>query len=48
MNSQVAEIQLFSRKKKLHKLVFADRKLRSYWIAEELKIPERSLFTILH
>ena len=34
--------------KKLHKLVLADRKLKSYEIAEELKISEGSVFTILH
>ena len=34
--------------RKLHKLVLADRKLKFYEIAEEMKIPEDSLFTILH
>ncbi len=34
--------------KKLHKLVLADRKLKLREIAEELKISEGSVFTILH
>ena len=34
--------------KKLHKLVLADRKLKLREIAEELKISEDSVFTILH
>ena len=34
--------------KKLHKLVLASRKLKLYEIAEELKISEGSVFTILH
>ena len=34
--------------KKLHKLVLADRKLKMHEIAEELKISEGSVFTILH
>ena len=33
---------------KLHKLVSADRKLKLHEIAEELKISEGSIFTILH
>ena len=34
--------------KKLHKLVLADRELKLREIAEELKISESSVFTILH
>ena len=34
--------------KKLHKLVLADHKLKLHEIAEELKISEGSVFTILH
>ena len=34
--------------KKLHKLVLADCKLKLRDIAEELKISEGSVFTILH
>ncbi len=34
--------------KKLHKLVLADHKLKLHEIAEQLKISEGSLFTILH
>ena len=34
--------------KKLHKLILADRKLKLHEIAEELKISEGSVFTILH
>ena len=34
--------------KKLHKLVLADCKLKLHEIAEELKISEGSVFTILH
>ena len=34
--------------KKLHKIVLADRKLKLYETAEELKISEGSVFTILH
>ena len=34
--------------KKLHKLIFADHKLKLHEIAEELKITEGSIFTILH
>ena len=34
--------------KKLHKFVSADRKLKLHEIAEELKISEGSVFTILH
>ena len=46
---QVAQIQQLSwKKKKLHKLALANSKLKSYEIAEELKISEGSEFTILH
>ena len=50
MNAQVAQIRQFSRKtqKKLHNLVLIDRKLKLYEIAEELKISEGSVITILH
>ena len=34
--------------KKLHKLILANRKLKFLEIAEELKITEGSVFTILH
>ena len=34
--------------KKLHKLILANRKLKLHEIAEELKISEGSVFTILH
>ena len=34
--------------KQLYKLVLADRKLKLHEIAEELKISEGSVFTILH
>ena len=34
--------------KNLHKLILADRKLKLRVIAEELKISEDSVFTILH
>ena len=34
--------------KKLHKIVLANRKLKFHEIAEELKISEGSVFTILH
>ena len=34
--------------KKFHKLVSADRKLKLWEIAEELKISEGSIFTIFH
>ena len=34
--------------KKLHKLVLADRKLKLCEIAEEFKVLEDSVFTILH
>ena len=34
--------------KKLHKLALADRKLKLCEIAEELKISEGSVFTVLH
>ena len=34
--------------KKLHKLVLADHKLKLHEIAEDLKISEGSIFTILH
>ena len=34
--------------KELHKLILADRKLKLHEIAEELKISEGSVFTILH
>ena len=34
--------------KKLHKLILADHKLKLHKIAEELKISEGSVFTILH
>ena len=34
--------------KKLHKQILADRKLKLREIAEELKISEGSVFTILH
>ena len=33
---------------KLHKLVLADHKLKLHEIAEDLKISEGSVFTILH
>ena len=34
--------------KEIHKMVLADRKLKSYKIADTLKISEGSVFTILH
>ncbi len=34
--------------KKIHKLVLADHKLKLHEIAEELKILDGSVFTILH
>ena len=51
LNSQVAQIRQLSwktQKKRLHKLVLADRKLKLHETAEELKISEGSVFTILH
>ena len=50
LNSQVTQILQLSQKtpKKLHKLILADRKLKLCEIAEELKISEGSVFTILH
>ena len=50
LNTQVTQIRQLSRKtpKKLHKLVLADRKLKMRMIAEEVKITEGSVFTILH
>ena len=51
LNAQVAQIWQLSRKtqqkKKLHKLVLVERKLKLSKIAEELKISEGSVFTIL-
>ena len=49
LNAQVAQIQQLSQKtpKKLHKLFLADCKLKLHEIAEELKISEGSVFTIL-
>ena len=35
-------------RKKLHKLILADCKLKLHEIAEELKISKGSVFTILH
>ena len=49
LNVQVAQIRQLSRKTpKLYKLVLADHKLKLHEIAEELKISEGSVFTILH
>ena len=50
LNAQVTQIRRLSQKtpKKLHKLVLADRKLKLREIAEELKISEGSVFTILN
>ena len=50
LNIRVAQIQKLSRKtpKNLHKLVLSDCKLKLHEIAEELKILEGSIFTILH
>ena len=49
LNAQVTSIQQLSQKipKTLHRLVLADRKLKLREIAEELKISEGSVFTIL-
>ena len=50
LNAQVTLIWHLSQKtpKKLHKLILANRKLKLREIAEELKISEGSVFTILH
>ena len=50
LNTQVAQIRQFSwkRPKKLYKLILATCKLKLCEIAEELKISEGSVFTILH
>ena len=50
LNSQVVQIQQLSQKtpKKLCKLVLVNHKLKLCEIAEELKILEGSVFTILH
>ena len=50
LNIQVAQIRQLFRKTllKLNKLVLADRKLKLHDIAEELKISEGSVLTILH
>ena len=50
LNAQVAQIRQLSRKtlKEFHKLVLADRKLKFWEIAEELKISEGCVFAILH
>ena len=50
LNIQVIQIRQLSRKtqKKLHKFVLANRKLKLREIAEELKISDGSVFTILH
>ena len=50
LNAQVTKIWQLSWKtlKKFPKLVLADRKLNLHGIAEELKISEGSVFTILH
>ena len=46
LNIQASQIrQLFQ---KLHKLILADRKLKLHEIAEEFKISEGTVFTILH
>ena len=47
LNAQVSQIHL-ENKKELHKLILVDRKLKLHEIAENLKISEGSLFTILH
>ena len=50
LNAQVTQIrQLFQKtRKKLHKIVLGDRKLKLCEIAEKLKISEGSGFTIFH
>ena len=49
LNAQVAQIRQLSQKTpKPHKLILADCKLKMHEIAEELKISECSVFTILH
>ena len=51
LNALVAQIQQLSRKtlkKKIHKFVLADRKLKLRDITEELEISEGSVCTILH
>ena len=50
LNAQFTQIWQLSWKntKKLHNLILADRKLKLCEIAEELKISEGSVFTILH
>ena len=50
LNAQITQIRQLFRKtqKKLHKLILVDRKLKLREIAEELKISEGSVFTILH
>ena len=51
LNALVTHIRHLSRKtrkKKLHRLVLADCKLKLHEIAEELKTSEDSVFTILY
>ena len=50
LNTQVTQIQQLSQKtpKKLHKLIFANCKLKLCEISEELRISEGSVFTIWH
>ena len=48
LNAQIAKIQQLFWKTKLHKLVLANCKLKLCEIAEELKISEGRVFTILH
>ena len=50
LNAQVAQIRQFipENTKKLHKPILADCKLKLWEIAEELKISDGSVFTILH
>ena len=52
LSTQVTPIQQLSRKtqkkKNLYELILADPKLKLHEIAEELKISEVSVFTILH
>ena len=48
LNTQVAQIRQLENTRKLHKLTLAKHKLKLHKIAEELKISEGSVFTILH